>query len=67
MAGAHDEAAVFVHGADRAFVVAAVMLAMAVALVASMRSAKRVHADAESERLDEELASVLVSEQLVGD
>ncbi|MDQ1727342.1 MAG: hypothetical protein QOK14_1387 [Frankiaceae bacterium] len=66
-AGIRDDAVVFVHGADRAFAVAAVMLAIALVLVASMRSAKRVRLDADAERLDEELSMALVAEELVGD
>ena len=66
LAGIRDETAVFVHGADRAFTVAAVMLAIAVALVASMRSANRVRADKDAAGLDEEMQLTLAQE-LVAD
>ena len=66
VAGVRDQAALLVHGADRAFAVAAVMLAIAVALVASMRSASRVRADKAAEGLDDELEMALAQE-LVAD
>jgi EmrB/QacA subfamily drug resistance transporter len=63
-AGIRDQVAIFVHSADRAFLVAAVMLAVAIALMASMRSARRVRADA-AERLADELELTLASEDRV--
>ena len=66
LSGVRSEAAVFVHGADRAFLVAAVMLAIAVALVASMRSAKQVRAQAAAELLDAEI-DLALAQELVAD
>ncbi|MCU1677325.1 MAG: transporter [Frankiales bacterium] len=66
LAGVRDDAVVFVHGADRAFLVAAVMLAISLALIASMRSAKRVRSDGEAKRSDDEMELVLAGE-LVAD
>ena len=66
VAGVRDPAALLVHGADRAFSIAAVMLAIAVALVASMRSANRVRSDKAAESLDDELEMALAQE-LVAD
>ncbi|MDQ1724088.1 MAG: hypothetical protein QOG52_1116 [Frankiaceae bacterium] len=65
-AGVRDQAALFVHGADRAFAVAVVMLVIAVALVASMRSTSRVRSDQEARNLDDELEMELAQE-LVAD
>ncbi|MDQ1680766.1 MAG: hypothetical protein QOI42_1625, partial [Frankiaceae bacterium] len=63
-AGIRDQVAIFVHSADRAFLVAAVMLAVAIALMASMRSARRVRADA-AEGLTDELELTLATEDRV--
>jgi EmrB/QacA subfamily drug resistance transporter len=65
-AGVRDQAALFVHGADRAFAVAVVMLVIAVALVASMRSTSRVRSDQGARDLDDELEMELAQE-LVAD
>ncbi len=53
VAGAAGQAQIFVHGADRAFAVAAVLMMVAVAMVASMRSTPRPSAPTPQDELAE--------------